>query len=659
MLLLHICAYVFSDVIIDFDNKPRFMMNEGGDITVDKINELDNVIPSNDDLIFDYNSVPVASISNENSTLKLKNTYETNILPADMPLEGFQMSHDLHGTLAEISDEGNFFSTEKNKTLLSAVTYVDGYAVYDNLGINAKTSYFNFNTENGVEGRIIDPEKSGESEFYLKDHLGSVRSVIKKVDNKTSSVQTMAYHPYGSKINFDVGSGLNVCETFTGKELDTEGADDNDEGGIQAYHFGARYYDPRLGIWFSPDIALQFWSPYSYHTNPILYTDPDGNFAGLGTFLGMVGNTIGAGLRNLEQDKQFYDGLTSTLAVSVASMWTSNLTHHMKFNTGTKTRGAIGPATKEILAGIFENTSTVVAQGLINETWKGMEEDLEVPWLPDIIINGVLSGAASGRVSILSSSISDRFIARRNYGPIRSTFTEIGISAFAGGASNMLIQLIPSATNYKFSWVSVLNSSLVGVKSSSFRIAKFGYLTNSITAANEIFVGEQGRAALKRFCKHMPDPTKHRFKQYREGGVWLLRPGRNSTTQGVTWAEKNKKSFNTTSVYAISNFMNGKRDLEKDPLIRMKTFVHEVSHGGQYTEDQAPGYVSDGNAPSKLLLRLNTTDKGLINNAYGFETAIVQDGSIVQDESGYFWKDGVPYNNDEATVPVNAPYTKW
>ncbi|WP_276733703.1 RHS repeat domain-containing protein [Chryseobacterium carnipullorum] len=58
---------------------------------------------------------------------------------------------------------------------------------------------------------------------------------------------------------------------FNGKELDAE---------TGYYYYGARYYNPRISLWLSPDpLAEKYpcWSPYNYtFNNPIIYTDPDG-----------------------------------------------------------------------------------------------------------------------------------------------------------------------------------------------------------------------------------------------------------------------------------------------------------------------------------------------------------------------------------------------
>ena len=65
--------------------------------------------------------------------------------------------------------------------------------------------------------------------------------------------------------------GFSTKYRFTGKELDPLSG---------LYDFGARYYDPRLSVWFGVDPLAQKYpsiSPYTYvANNPILYLDNDG-----------------------------------------------------------------------------------------------------------------------------------------------------------------------------------------------------------------------------------------------------------------------------------------------------------------------------------------------------------------------------------------------
>lgn len=65
------------------------------------------------------------------------------------------------------------------------------------------------------------------------------------------------------------------------------------------YYFGARWYDPELGLWISPDPAHQFNSPYAYGGDPVNSIDPYGLWEiGLGITVGWTsrgGWSVGAG----------------------------------------------------------------------------------------------------------------------------------------------------------------------------------------------------------------------------------------------------------------------------------------------------------------------------------------------------------------------------
>ncbi len=92
-------------------------------------------------------------------------------------------------------------------------------------------------------------------------------------------LEAVRYEPYGmmEEVGWINTPALAVREKFTGKEFDNEGSV-NGASWISAYYFGARYYDPEVGVWLSCDKKHQFYSPYAYSTNPVLMVDKDGNF---------------------------------------------------------------------------------------------------------------------------------------------------------------------------------------------------------------------------------------------------------------------------------------------------------------------------------------------------------------------------------------------
>ena len=74
--------------------------------------------------------------------------------------------------------------------------------------------------------------------------------------------------------------------------------------------FGARYYDPVLGIWLSPDAYREFHNPYGRSGDPVNFVDPDGNceIVCIGIIVGaaVIGAYSGAAAAN--DDWNAFDG---------------------------------------------------------------------------------------------------------------------------------------------------------------------------------------------------------------------------------------------------------------------------------------------------------------------------------------------------------------
>ena len=108
----------------------------------------------------------------------------------------------------------------------------------------------------------------GSYNYYLKDHLGSTRFVF---DDDNNMVDYSDYYPFDLYMPDRKRVNSGVKEQFTGKERDAETGFD---------YFGARYYDPSIGRFITPDPLgglTPFITPYHYcQNNPLNRIDPTG-----------------------------------------------------------------------------------------------------------------------------------------------------------------------------------------------------------------------------------------------------------------------------------------------------------------------------------------------------------------------------------------------
>jgi RHS repeat-associated protein len=108
--------------------------------------------------------------------------------------------------------------------------------------------------------------------YVLKDHLGSA-SVVTDASGNTISGGEARYYPFG-EARFSTSS-IPTDRLFTGQREIT---------GLGIYHYGARFYSPKLGRFLSADSIVpgyanpQSLNRYSYvNNNPLRYVDPTGH----------------------------------------------------------------------------------------------------------------------------------------------------------------------------------------------------------------------------------------------------------------------------------------------------------------------------------------------------------------------------------------------
>ena len=110
--------------------------------------------------------------------------------------------------------------------------------------------------------------------YPLVDHQGSVRAYA----GTDGIVAAYDYYPYGAVAEIYPGGILPDERRWQDKELDDATGN---------YYFGARFYNPLLGMWLTPDPAGQYMNPYGYGGDPVNLIDPSGLWAiGAGLVVG-------------------------------------------------------------------------------------------------------------------------------------------------------------------------------------------------------------------------------------------------------------------------------------------------------------------------------------------------------------------------------------
>ena len=150
------------------------------------------------------------------------------------------------------------------KTRGGATTYTF-FAQYEEEVTNGVTTAISYYTFGGLRIAV----KRGSALYHLHgDHLGSTSLTTLS----SATIASRAYYAYGSE---RAATGdLQTDRTFTGQKSDATGL----------LYYNARYYDPALGTFISPDSLVPNPASVIDHNrflyargNPLKYTDPSGH----------------------------------------------------------------------------------------------------------------------------------------------------------------------------------------------------------------------------------------------------------------------------------------------------------------------------------------------------------------------------------------------
>ncbi len=135
--------------------------------------------------------------------------------------------------------------------------------IYDGGGNNLNNKYYY-----SLAGQLIGLN-NGSPNFLFTDALGSVVSSITSTANNASVKGNQVYGPYGNN-PYSKGT-MGTTKGYTGQYNDSL---------TQLDYYGARYYDPLVGVFLSADSVqgnLAGMNPYNYvGSNPQTNTDPNG-----------------------------------------------------------------------------------------------------------------------------------------------------------------------------------------------------------------------------------------------------------------------------------------------------------------------------------------------------------------------------------------------
>lgn len=143
---------------------------------------------------------------------------------------------------------------------------------YDN-GIEYSGS--NIDLIHTAEGRALPSNGGYFFQYQVSDHLGNVRSVFGDSNNDgileaSEIVQASDYYAFGREIT-SLNAATPQRYKYNGKELQDD---------LNEYDYGARFYDPVIARWTTPDPLAEKWRPWSSYNytinNPIRFIDPDG-----------------------------------------------------------------------------------------------------------------------------------------------------------------------------------------------------------------------------------------------------------------------------------------------------------------------------------------------------------------------------------------------
>jgi len=301
--------------------------------------------------------------------------------------------------------------TQSTTTFISSSTYIG--QIYE---IDGSTT-IQYITAGSL--RVAMKDGDGNVTYILPDHLGGTNLLVSP---SQGTVRTNKYDPFGGF--FSTTGTQDSDYKFTGQRYDSQ-------PGI--YYYGARYYDPLLSQFITPDKIIQnSYDPqtlnrFSYcRNNPLRLVDPTGN-----SFWGDVG--------------RFFDKNKYYIAAAVITVATYGAGSEFAAESATLEAASDSAATIDagVASGLGSAAATYasgasIAQGaLTGEILGGVSTGLSGGSGRDVLLGTVIQGAEGGAEAGLLHEIDtsgwkwpEQVLAK---GTVGGTFSEISGGSFLKG----------------------------------------------------------------------------------------------------------------------------------------------------------------------------------------------------------------------------------
>jgi RHS repeat-associated protein len=286
----------------------------------------------------------------------------------------------------------------------------------ENLAIPQTTLYFGclYEKRGSVEivhvfagnRRVASIRSDGNHQYYHPNHLGSA-SIVTGQDGDWR--ERIEYHPFGTYLLDDKNPSYpafpDANYTFTDQE------DDDDIG---LYNYGARLYDPVIGRFISPDRIVQApenpqsLNRYSYClNNPLIYTDPSGEFWEWVIIGALFGAFTGAVEAHMNGQNWFVGALTGAVIGAVSGgvgSWVGGAVTNYLTTTAWIAESATATAAANIVGAMAGGFSGGAVAGGLNaavyggNVWQGA--------LYGGLIGAAIAGTIAGAVQLNASASS-------------------------------------------------------------------------------------------------------------------------------------------------------------------------------------------------------------------------------------------------------------